>query len=58
MSGQRPGPAALPAGETSYPLERRLDGSGKSRLHRGSDPRTVQAVANRYNSTDRAGEPF
>jgi len=35
-----------------------LDGSGKSRLHRGSDPWTIQVVANRYTSSDRAGEPF
>jgi hypothetical protein len=57
--------AALPAGKNRYPLDRRLDGprcgdgwAREPRLHRGSDLRTVQDVAKRYTSSDRAGEPF
>jgi len=59
VGGQRHSPAAL------YPRERPgahsmggwvgpradLDGCGKYLPHRGVDPRTVQAVANRYRVT-------
>ena len=55
MSGQRHAPAALPPGNTRYPLYRRLSGShGRSGRVRkisppsGFDPRTVQPVASRY----------
>ena len=66
MGGQRHGPAALPLGKRRGIHWRRggmglgaaLGGSGKSRMHRDSNLRTVQAIANRYTSTDRAGEPF
>jgi hypothetical protein len=55
VGGQRHAPAALPPGMTRYPLYWRLgrpqaglDGSWKSRLPAGFDPRTVQPVASRY----------
>ena len=65
-SGQRHAPAALLAGKRTSThwtggwtgLGAALNGSGKCRLHRGSEPRTVQPVANRYTSNYRAGEPY
>ena len=58
VGGQRHAPAALPPGETRYPLYRRLSGpqgrSGRVRKmspQPGFDPRTVQPVASH---TDRA----
>jgi hypothetical protein len=54
VGGQRHAPAALPPGETQYPLYRRLSGP-QGRFGRaqkisspGFDPRTVQAVASSY----------
>jgi len=55
VCGQRHDQAALPAGNTRYPLYRRLDGpQGRSgRVKKispppGFDPRTIQPVATRY----------
>ena len=55
VGGQHHAPAALPPGETPYPLYRRLGGpQGRSgRLRKisptqGFDHRTVQPVASRY----------
>ena len=55
VAGQHHAPAALPPGKTRYPLYKRLGGpQGRSGRVRkisplpGFDPRTVQAVANRY----------
>jgi len=55
VGGQRHAPAALPSGNTRYPLYRRLVGpQGRSgRLRKisplqGFDPRTVHPVASRY----------
>jgi hypothetical protein len=55
VGGQRHAPAALPPGDTRYPLYRRL-GRPQGRSGRvrkispppGFDPRTVQPVASRY----------
>ena len=62
VGGQRHAPAALPPGETRYPLYRRLFGpqsrSGQVRKispPTGFDPRTVQPLASRY--TDWATRP-
>ena len=59
VGGQHQAPAALPPGNTRYPLYRRLGGSqgryGQVRKisHRpGFDPRTVQPVASRYTDWD------
>jgi len=50
VGGKRHAPAALPPGKTRGPLYRRLgfDGWGKSRRHRGFNPRTTQPVASRH----------
>ena len=55
VSGQRHAPAALPPGQTGYPLYRRLGGAqgryGRKRKISpppGFDPQTVQPVASRY----------
>ena len=55
VGGQQHAPAALPQGETRYPLYRRLGGpQGRSGRVRkispppGFDPRTVQPVASSY----------
>jgi len=55
VGGQRYAPAALPPGQTRYPLYRRLGGpQGRSGRVRkisappGYDPRTVQPVTGRY----------
>ena len=55
MNGQRHAPAALPPGNTRYPLHRRLGGphrrSGqmqKTSSSPGFDPRTIQPLASRY----------
>jgi hypothetical protein len=55
VGGQGQAPAALPPGNTRYPLYRRLGGprgrSGRVRkilLPPGFDPQTVQLVASRY----------
>jgi hypothetical protein len=63
VGGQHHAPAALPPGNTRYPLYRRLGGpqgrSGRGRKISpppGFDPRTVQPVASRY--TDWATRPI
>ena len=55
VGGQRHAPAALPPGNTRYPLYRMLSGpQGRCRRVRkispppGFDPRTVHPVASRY----------
>jgi hypothetical protein len=55
VAGQPHAPAALPMGETRYPLHRRLgrpqDRSGRVRKNSptpGFDPRTVQPVASPF----------
>ena len=59
LGGQRHAPAALPPGNTPYPLYRRLGGlQGRSRRVRkirpppGFDPRTVQLVESCYTDWD------
>jgi hypothetical protein len=58
VGGQRHAPATLPPGKTQYPLYRRLGGpqgqSGSAKKISptpGFDPRTVQPVAGRYQTT-------